>query len=70
MAKKKGATGRILHDPIEDRLTPIFPLDLSRMRTDRRSGSRHGPDRFHRAARSAMPPTCSKPWPAIKIVSS
>ena len=33
MAKKKGATGRILHDPIEDRLTPIYPLDLSRVRT-------------------------------------
>ncbi|HTV59852.1 MAG TPA: deoxyhypusine synthase family protein [Verrucomicrobiae bacterium] len=31
MAKKKGLTGRILHDPIEDRLTPIFPLDLSRI---------------------------------------
>ena len=33
MAKKKGATGRILHDPIEDRLTPIYPLDLSRIHT-------------------------------------
>lgn len=33
MAKKKGATGRTLHDPIEDRLTPIYPLDLSRART-------------------------------------
>lgn len=33
MAKKKGATGRILHDPIEDRLTPIVPLDLSKART-------------------------------------
>ena len=33
MAKKKGATGRVLHDPIEDRLTPIYPLDLSRIRT-------------------------------------
>ena len=33
MAKKKGVTGRILHDPIEDRLTPIFPLDLSRVQT-------------------------------------
>lgn len=33
MAKKKGLTGRILHDPIEDRLTPIYPLDLSRART-------------------------------------
>ena len=31
--KKKGVTGRILHDPIEDRLTPIFPLDLSRVHT-------------------------------------
>ena len=33
MAKKKGATGRILHDPIEDRLTPIYPLDLARIHT-------------------------------------
>jgi deoxyhypusine synthase len=33
MAKKKGVTGRVLHDPIEDRLTPIFPLDLSRIKT-------------------------------------
>jgi len=33
MAKKKGATGRILHDPIKDRLTPIFPIDLSKVRT-------------------------------------
>src|SRR5579872_170318 len=33
MAKKKGVTGRILHDPIEDRLIPIYPLDLSRIRT-------------------------------------
>lgn len=33
MAKKKGATGRVLHDPIKDRLTPIYPLDLSRVRT-------------------------------------
>ncbi len=33
MAKKKGATGRILHDPIEDRLIPIYPIDLSRIET-------------------------------------
>jgi deoxyhypusine synthase len=33
MAQKKGATGRVLHDPVKDRLTPIFPLDLSRART-------------------------------------
>ncbi len=33
MAKKKGATGRILHDPVEDRLKPIYPLDLARART-------------------------------------
>jgi deoxyhypusine synthase len=33
MAKKKGATRRILHDPMADRLTPIYPLDLSRIRT-------------------------------------
>ena len=31
MAKKKGATGRILHDPVKDHLTPIFPLDLSKV---------------------------------------
>jgi deoxyhypusine synthase len=33
MAKKKGVTGRILHNPIADHLTPIFPLDLSKVRT-------------------------------------
>lgn len=33
MAKKKGVTGRVLHDPIADRLTPIYPLDLSKVRT-------------------------------------
>src|ERR1700758_4958672 len=33
MAKKKGVTGRVLHDPIEDRLTPIYPIDLSRVQT-------------------------------------
>jgi deoxyhypusine synthase len=33
MAKKKGVTGRILHDPITDHLTPIYPLDLSRIKT-------------------------------------
>ncbi|HEV2299510.1 MAG TPA: deoxyhypusine synthase family protein [Candidatus Acidoferrales bacterium] len=33
MAKKKGVTGRILHDPIEDHLRPIHPLDLSKART-------------------------------------
>jgi len=33
MAKKKGTTGRILHDPIEDRLIPIYPIDLSRIET-------------------------------------
>ncbi len=33
MAKKKGVTGRILHDPVEDRLTPIYPLDLAKIQT-------------------------------------
>ncbi len=33
MAKKKGVTGRILHDPIQDKLTPTYPLDLSKVRT-------------------------------------
>jgi deoxyhypusine synthase len=33
MAKKKGATGRVLHDPVADRLTPIYPLDLARIQT-------------------------------------
>lgn len=33
MAKKKGVTGRILHDPVADHLTPILPLDLSKART-------------------------------------
>ncbi len=33
MAKRKGVTGRILHDPVKDRLRPIYPLDLSKVRT-------------------------------------
>ena len=35
MAKKhkKGVTGRVLHDPVKDKLRPIFPLDLSKIRT-------------------------------------
>jgi deoxyhypusine synthase len=33
MAKKRGITGRNLHDPVKDRLTPIYPLDLSKVRT-------------------------------------
>ncbi len=33
MAKKMGVTGRDLHDPVRDRLTPIYPLDLSKVRT-------------------------------------
>jgi len=35
MKKEKLANGRVrrLHDPIEDRLTPIYPLDLSKIQT-------------------------------------
>jgi deoxyhypusine synthase len=34
MAKqKKGVTGRILHDPVKDKLRPIYPLDLSQVKT-------------------------------------
>ncbi|HVA17679.1 MAG TPA: deoxyhypusine synthase family protein, partial [Candidatus Dormibacteraeota bacterium] len=33
MAKKKGVTERVLHDPIADRLTATYPLDLSKART-------------------------------------
>ncbi len=33
MGKRKALTGRLLHDPIEDRLAPIYPLDLSTIRT-------------------------------------
>lgn len=31
--QKKGVTGRILHDPVRDRLRPIYPLDLSKTRS-------------------------------------
>ncbi|GAC1664811.1 MAG: deoxyhypusine synthase [Candidatus Acidiferrum sp.] len=31
--KKKTVTGRVLHDPVKDKLRPIFPLDLSKCRT-------------------------------------
>ena len=35
MAKqqKKTLTGRVLHDPVKDKLRPIFPLDLSKCHT-------------------------------------
>ncbi len=35
MAKKssKTLTGRVLHDPVKDKLRPIFPLDLSKIKT-------------------------------------
>src|ERR1700742_3711322 len=34
MAKpKKTVTGRVLHDPVKDKLRPIFPLDLSKTAT-------------------------------------
>lgn len=33
MTHKQDLTGRILHDPVEDRLTPIYPLDLSKTLT-------------------------------------
>src|SRR6184192_4313337 len=31
--QKKTVTGRVLHDPVKDKLRPIFPLDFSRCRT-------------------------------------
>ena len=30
MGKGKTVTGRVLHDPVRDKLRPIFPLDLSK----------------------------------------
>ncbi len=33
MGKRKALAGRLLHDPVKDRLVPIYPLDLSRIRT-------------------------------------
>src|SRR5438046_6590950 len=35
MAKQqsKTVTGRVLHDPVKDKLRPMFPLDLSKCRT-------------------------------------
>jgi deoxyhypusine synthase len=34
MAKSsKTVTGRVLHDPVKDKLRPIFPLDLSKIKT-------------------------------------
>src|SRR5271157_3375586 len=32
-APKKTVTGRVLHDPVKDKLRPIFPIDLSKCRT-------------------------------------
>ena len=31
--QKETVTGRVLHDPVKDKLRPIFPLDLSKCRT-------------------------------------
>ncbi|MGB2636785.1 MAG: deoxyhypusine synthase family protein [Candidatus Acidiferrum sp.] len=31
--KSKTVTGRVLHDPVKDKLRPIFPLDLSKIKT-------------------------------------
>src|SRR5260370_10218944 len=31
--RKKTVTGRVLHDPVKDKLRPMFPLDLSRCGT-------------------------------------
>ena len=33
MSRAKTVTGRVLHDPVKDHLTPIYPLDLSKART-------------------------------------
>jgi deoxyhypusine synthase len=33
MAMKKGVTGRALHDPVKDKLAPIYPLDLSKVKS-------------------------------------
>src|SRR5262249_56034504 len=29
----KTVTGRVLHDPVKDKLRPIYPLDLSKIKT-------------------------------------
>jgi deoxyhypusine synthase len=31
--QKKTVTGRVLHDPVKDKLRPIYPLDLSKVKT-------------------------------------
>jgi len=31
--RKKTVTGRVLHDPVKDKLRPMYPLDLSKCRT-------------------------------------
>ena len=41
---------RHLHNPMEDRLIPLEPLDLGKDPFDRRLGARHVQDRFHRTA--------------------
>ena len=35
MSKKQAGTGidRKLHDPVQDKLSPVFPLDLSKAKT-------------------------------------
>ena len=41
---------RHLHDPIEDRLIPLEPLDLKKVAFDRRPGAGHGQDGVYRPA--------------------
>src|SRR5579859_4138894 len=31
--REKTVTGRVLHDPVKDKLRPMFPIDLSKCRT-------------------------------------
>jgi len=56
---------RRLHNPIEDRLIPLQPLDLAKVKSV--------DDLVRAMAKTASwvrRPTCSKPWPATKNVSS
>jgi len=62
----KTVTGRVLHDPVRDKLRPIFPLDLSKCATIdslvRAMGIRHT-----RRGKSATARTFWKRWRAIRI---
>src|SRR5437879_2180514 len=44
--REKTVTGRVLHDPVKDKLRPMFPLDLAKCRTADELGAALGDTAF------------------------